>query len=331
MDSIVEGLRLRKEGVKNPIFVLGATLPSRLEEAAKENIIITVSNFEILKELNRIKKPPVFHVKMDTGMHRQGFLSTDIPKVLKLLKSYRLRPQGIYTHFAAAKDAAYPTYTLEQLKKFNRVVSDFRKAGFSAKGGSPSSPGYGRAGASGGKNLIRHAAASGGALLFPEAHLDMVRIGMGLYGYWPSPEAQIAKRNAPITLRPVLTWKTVVSETKEIPRDSFVGYDLTERVPQDTKIAVLPVGYWHGYDRGLSGLSDVLVRGRRVRVLGRVSMDMIVVDVTKVSKVKAGDEVTLVGRSGKEVIWADELALKIGTSQYEFLTRINPLIKRFIV
>ena len=317
VDSITEALALRREGIKNPILVLGSTLPILFAEAIKENIIVTISNFASLAALGKTKNRPVFHIKIDTGMHRQGFLPKDIFKLIKILKRFKLSPQGIYTHFAAAKDIAYPSYTLAQLEKFKSVVSEFRRAGFTS--------------------LIRHAAASGGTLLFPESHLDMARIGMSLYGYFPSLEAKLYLQDK-VKLKPVLAWKMLIAEIKEIPAGSYVGYDLTEKVSRKTKIAVLPIGYWHGYDRGLSGIGEVLIRGRRAKVLGRVSMDMIVVDITDInnkfkaqsSKVKTGSEVVLIGRQGKEEIWADELALKIGTSQYEFLTRINPLIKRVV-
>jgi alanine racemase len=190
-----------------------------------------------------------------------------------------------------------------------------------------------RAGFSG---FLKHAASSGGAIFYPESHFDMVRIGMGLYGYLPinSKFPACAGRQIPnskfLSLKPVLTWKTVVGEIKEIPKGEYIGYDLTEKTKNKTKIAVLPVGYWHGYDRGLSGVGEVLIGGKRRRVLGRVSMDMVVVDVSNPPLVKVGDEVVLVGKQGKEAIRADELAQKIKTSHYEFLTRINPLIKRLV-
>jgi alanine racemase len=274
-------------------------------------------------------------------MHRQGFLPKDVPRLLRKIKRYKIVPTGIYTHFASAKDAAYPTYTREQFARFKEVIAQFEKAGF--------------------PKLIRHAAASGGTLLFPETHLDMVRIGMSLYGYWPSPEAKISsllvrskdksQKIKKLELTSALSWYTFVVETKKIKKGSYVGYDLTERVSRDTQIAVLPIGYWHGYDRGLSNIGEVLVRGRRARVLGRVCMDMVVIDVTEINGVKVGDKVTLIGKSRrgvgtptspsksknrasgqkKEELWADELALKIGTSQYEFLTRVNPLIKRLLI
>ena len=311
VDSIVEGLRLRREGIKNPTLVLGATLPARLSDARESAIILTISNFDALRALSHLKEPPDFHIKIDTGMHRQGFLSKDILALLKMLKHSHLNPAGIYTHFAAAKDVAYPTYTKMQLAEFEKAVAAFHRAGF--------------------KNIVRHATASGGTLLFPETHLDRVRIGMGMYGYWPSEESRIKNQESRFLLKPVLIWKTVITEIKEIPAGSAVGYDLTERVSRKTKIAVLPIGYWHGYDRGLSSVGEVLIRGKRVKVLGRVSMDMTVIDVTDVPWVKDGDEVVLIGKQKKDAIWADEVALKLGTTQYEVLTRINPLIRRIAV
>lgn len=316
VDSIIEALRLREEGIKNAILVLGYTLPEMLKEAAARDIVVTVSTFETLREISGLKTKPKFHIKIDTGMHRQGFLPRQIQKLIKLIRTYKLIPEGIFTHFAIAKDCCYPAYTFLQAEKFENAIGLFRKSGFN--------------------NLIRHAAASGGTILYPGTHLDMVRIGMGLYGYYPSPESEINLSSgmfnlSKIDLKPVLTWKTLVGEVKEIPSGSCVGYDLTERVFRKTKIAVLPVGYWHGFDRGLSGTGEILIRGRKRKVLGRVSMDMVVVDVTESPRAAVGDEAVLIGRQGKESIWAGDLAMKIGTSPYEVLTRVNPLIERIIV
>ena len=319
VDSIVEALRLREEGIKNSILVLGSTLPGRMKEVVEKGIILTVSSFESFEALVKLKFRPEFHIKIDTGMHRQGFLPEQVPKFIKLLKRFsakggsvsggKLAPQGVYTHFAS-KDWGYPAYMELQFEKFKKIVKQFQRAGF--------------------RKIISHSAASDGTLLFPQAHLDMVRVGMGLYGYWPSWVAKV-RHPSKMTLKPVLSWKTVVVEIKKIPKGAYVGYDLIEQVSRVTEIAVLPVGYWHGYDRGFSSIGEVLIRGKRAKVLGRVSMDMTVVDITDIPKVKVGDRVVLIGRQGREEIWADEVALKIGTSQYEFLTRINPLIERIIV
>lgn len=308
VDSITEALRIRHDGLTNSMLVLGHTLPARIEDARRGGITITVSQFETLADLARMRVRPAFHLKIDTGMHRQGFLPEDLPRVIGMLKRAHLIPEGMYTHFAAAKDKKDPLYTRMQTRAFADAVAMMRTAGFS--------------------RMILHAAASGATLLFPETHFDMVRIGMGLYGYWPSAEAAVTYRRSHTKLKPVLTWKTVVGEVKEIPKESCIGYDSTECVRMRTRIAVLPIGYWHGFDRGLSSAGEVLIRGKRARVLGRVSMDMIAVDVTKILGVHVGDEVVIIGRQGKDAVWADEIAKKIDTTAYEVIARLNPLIRR---
>ena len=310
VDSITEAIRLRREGIHQPILVLGHTLPSHFEEAREKQIVLTISSFENLKVLAALKHRPEFHLKIDTGMHRQGFLADQIETLVFLLKKAKLVPNGIYTHFAEAKDPNDKKFTSKQHGIFLDIIERFKKNGVDT-------------------GLI-HASASGGTLLCPESHFDMVRVGMGLYGYWPSKESKNKNQELQIELQPVLTWKTIVSEIKEIPAGSKVGYDLTEKVLRPTKIAVLPIGYWHGYDRGLSGCGEVLIRGTRAKNLGRISMDMTVADVTDISGTKAGDEVVLIGVQDNNAIFAEEVAEKIDTTHYEVLTRINPLIKRII-
>lgn len=312
VDSIVEALRLRKDGIKHPILVLGHTLPGRMADAVKRDIIVSISNFDSLFALAALKKRPHFHLKLDTGMCRQGFLPEDVSRLTAFLRKARLKPHGVFTHFSSAKDPDDPAFTAKQFETFSAMLDVLEAAGYTG--------------------CMRHASATGGALLFPEAHLDMVRIGMGLYGYWPSEESQKTKniKRKTIKLKPVLAWKSVIAEVKKIPKGSRVGYDGTERVSRDTIMAVIPIGYWHGYDRGLSKIGEMLVRGKHARVLGRISMDMTVIDVTDIPKALVGDEVVLIGVQGKEKILADELAGKIDTTAYEFLTSINPLIKRII-
>lgn len=319
-DTLSEAVKLRKAGIKKPILVLGYTRQARLAEAAENNISITLYNAGDLDFLSKnarifIEHPLKIHLKIDTGMHRQGVFPEDLPAFLiKLKKIPDIKIEGIYTHFASAKDVAYPFYTKNQLEKFKKAIKILENNGF--------------------KNLIKHAAATGAALLYPESRLDMARIGIGLYGLWPSKEAEIQHHKIlgkKISLKPVLKWKTVVAQVKKIKKDDFIGYDLTERMPANGKIAVLPIGYWHGYDRGFSGTGEVLINGARCKVLGRVSMDMIVVDINKAGKVEPEDEAVLLGRQGNEEISAFELAQKIGTIPYEIITRINPQTPRIVV
>ncbi|MEX0672894.1 MAG: alanine racemase [Candidatus Paceibacterota bacterium] len=314
VDTLVEGLRLREEGITAPILVLGYTLPDMFTKAADNDISIMISGFESLGHALRYagKKPLKIHIKCDTGMHRQGFLEGQIKKAVRDIRKAenpKVVIEGVFTHFADAKNPSEPRRTQEQIEIFERVRQEFVDAGHSP---------------------IVHAAATSTTVIFPEAHYDMVRVGIGLYGLWPSVATkQYAQEWLP--LQPVLSWKSVVSEVKAVPAGSQFGYGFTESVARDSKIAVIPIGYWHGYPRSLSSIGHMLIRGKRAKVLGTVSMDITVVDVTDIKGVKAGDEVMLIGKDGKDDITADELAGMTGTINYEIVTRINPLIKRFYV
>lgn len=311
VDSLVEGLRLRKAGIRKPILVLGPTLHNRFQEAAKKKIVISISNFGALKALAGSKSVSQFHIKVDTGMHRQGFYLEDLPRVIKLLNSkfsiLNSRLKGIYTHFASAKDVNYPTYTEKQFSEFQKAVRLFEKAGF--------------------RGLVKHCAATGATLIDKKYHLDAVRVGIGFYGLWPSKELEM-QVGRKVDLRPVLSWRAVISEIKTLKPGDYVGYDLFERVSRDTKIAVIPIGYWHGFPRALSSIGEVIVNGRRARVLGRVSMDLVAVG--PVSGCKPGDVVTFIGKDGASELLAFDVARAAGTIHYELLTRLNPLMERVI-
>ncbi len=306
VDSVVEGLSLRKLGIQTPILVLGYTLPELQKEAVDNNISLSISNCEALESLlsQNFLKIPNIHIKVDTGMSRQGFLLSEQKKLIDLLlqNKNKINIEGLFTHFAAAKNPAFPKETNSQIAEFQNWREALLKAGF---------------------KFIAHACATSGTILFPQAHFDMVRIGIGMYGLWPSAETEsYAKDKLP--LKPILSWKTVVGEIKTLDQERGVGYDFTETVPAGTKVAILPIGYWHGYPRALSSIGHVLINKQKARVLGRVSMDMLIIDVTKIKDVKVGDEVTLIG----DEISAEYLANLHGSSWYELVTRLNPLIKR---
>jgi alanine racemase len=312
---------LREEGIKLPILILGYTLPEKLQGAVDADLSISVSHFESLQEVIKIAETSSvkIHIKVDTGMHRQGFMLSDVSKLLKMLTEVssdvkkHLQVEGLFTHFASAKNPAFPERTKKQLAEFEQWVELFKKAGF---------------------NPIVHAAATSSAILFPESHFDMVRIGIGLYGLWPSLETKAfgekraGKKNG-IFLKPVLTWKTIVGEIKSLKNAGAVGYDFTETLPKNSKIAILPIGYWHGYSRTLSCVGTVLINNLPAKVVGRVSMDMVIVDVTHIKNVRVGDEVVLLGTRKEPT--AMGIATLLGDSWYEILTRLNPLIKRFFV
>ncbi|MSR73439.1 alanine racemase [Candidatus Parcubacteria bacterium] len=333
VDSIIEAIAIRKAGVTVPIFVLGYTLPEMLATAVEMDISIAVSTFETLEAI--AEQASVFaqnsqgsqgsqkikvHIKVDTGMHRQGFQEGEMSRLIDELKrltsladkddkSAKIIIEGLFTHFAAAKNPAFPADTLAQIALFEKWVSAFTKAGF---------------------NPIKHACASGGTFLFPQAHFDMVRVGIALYGLYPSRETQLFMKDK-ITLKPALSWKTILGEVKKVSRGGKVGYDFTETLQRDTVMGICPIGYWHGFPRNLSSIGYVIVRGKKARVVGRVSMDMINVDLTDIGEVKVGDEVTLIGQDGEEVVSVEDIASAVANSSYEVITRLNPLIKRIYV
>ncbi len=310
VDSVPEGLKLRENGLKKPILVLGPTLlPALIKEAAENSIILSISNFDALKNLANSKSKTEFHLKIDTGMHRQGFDVSELPRAVKFIKSSKLSDNltGVFTHFASAKDMNYPTYTDMQFAEFKKAISILEKGGF--------------------KNLMKHAAATGGTLIDPKYHLDAVRIGIGLYGLWPSKELEIQKKN--LKLKPALSWHSLISEIKMLKKGDFVGYDLSERVSEPTKIAIVPIGYWHGFPRSLSGTGEVLINGKRAGILGRVSMDLITVNANGIA-CAIGDKATIIGRQKKTELNAFDVAQKCGTVHYELATRINPLIERMV-
>ncbi|MCX6559400.1 MAG: alanine racemase [Candidatus Aminicenantes bacterium] len=313
VDSVVEGSRLRESGVTKPILVLGPTLPYLLPSAAEHALHLTVSGWEALDALAKAAKRPGYHLKIDTGMHRQGFYPADLPKAWAKIRKARLQSglAGVYTHFMAAKDPGYPGSARAQYDEFRKALAFLKTA--------PGRPAH----------VVSHCAASGAALLDRRYHLDAVRFGICLYGLWPSKELEM-RFGGEMQFRPVLSWRSIVSEIKPARKGSFVGYDMTERLDRNSKLAIIPIGYWHGYDRGLSGNGEVLINGRRARVRGRISMDMIIVDVTD-APCKVGDIATLIGTDGKHTVTAAELGVRIGTTAYEMLTRINPLVKRIVL
>ena len=156
----------------------------------------------------------------------------------------------------------------------------------------------------------------------------MVRVGIGMYGVWPSQETEAFAKDK-FQLTPVLSWKTIIGEINNIKADERIGYDFTEKILKDSKVAILPIGYWHGYPRALSGIGQVLVNGKYAKVLGRICMDIIMIDVTEIKGVKVGDEVTIIGSCGKETLSIGDISFLIGGSDYEIMTTINPLIKKF--
>lgn len=312
VDSIIEAVALRRAGVKVNILVLGYTQPANFPVAMKNNVVITISSLHSLRQLLVMSQPPKFHLKIDTGMHRQGFTPVDLISALAFFSNLAINDKkrtqlvGVYSHLASASNKNHIAETHQQITMFENALDQLTQAGFPRQ------------------SLVKHLSATGGTIGYPEARYDLVRIGLGMYGYWPSAEWQ-KHFDHKIKLQPALAWKTIIGEVKMIIEQGAVGYDFTERVKPRTKLGICPVGYWHGFPRALSGIGEIIVRGKRAKVIGRVSMDMIAIDVTRIRNIKAGDIVTLIG----EKVPAERLATLAHTSVYEIITRLNPLIQKF--
>ena len=318
VDSVDEALAVRKLCAKKPVLVLGYTPISRVKDAVKAGISITTYNASALREANRAataKHPAKIHLKIETGLNRQGVTIDGLSDLLPLLRrSEHVWLEGISTHFANIEDTRDPTEAMRQLGLYERALDSVRGQGLDP--------------------FWKHTACSAAAILYPETRFNLIRLGISLYGFWPSGETLVSakERGINIKLKPVMTWKTIVAQVKTVKRGMAVGYGLSESMTRDAKVAILPIGYYDGFDRvGMSGNGQAIIKGMRCRVIGRVAMNMCMVDVTDIGKIKEEDEVVLIGKQGSEIITAEQLAQKAGTINYEIVARLNPLIPRIVI
>jgi len=254
-------------------------------------------------------------LKLETGTYRQGLELADAMQLASHIENTDgVMLEGVSSHFANVEDTIHHDVARRQLDRFDEMVGALRSAGHAVQ--------------------VRTMANSAATILWPHAHLEVVRPGIAVYGMWPSREtylsAMLVGRHE-IELRPALTWCTKIVQLKDVPPGADVGYGCTFRTTTQSRIAVLPVGYYDGYDRSLSNLSHVLVRGHRAPVRGRVCMNMTMVDVTHVPDVALGDEVVLLGRQGDEEVSAETIGDWAGTINYEVTTRIIEAIPRIAV
>lgn len=305
--SSEEALSLRRLLPRAQILLLGALHPGRVRALLSAGVVPSVSCAEDASLLEhalagRRSRYPV-HLKIDTGMGRLGIWHAEAEGLVRHLASCRrLEVRGLYTHFSSADDDG--PLTRLQLERFRRVVRLARSAGLEPD--------------------CLHAANSIGMIRFRRARLDLVRPGIVLYGINP-----VAPRPIGLDVRPLLSWRTRICFLKRVEKGRTLSYGAAYRAPKTTTVAVLPVGYGHGYRISLSNRAEVLVGGRRCRVVGRVTMDHTLVDVGGVPGVRRWDEVTLIGRQGRERVGAEELARHAGTIPYEILCGIHPKVPRF--
>jgi alanine racemase len=299
---VEEGVRLREAGLSTPILVLSECPPGSETDALAATLTPTLYTPAGLSRLAAAAGGTVgVHVKVDTGMHRVGVYPPEATAVfLDRVAGVGLRLDGLFTHFAMAGEDA--VMVEEQLALFLKVVEDVRAAGHN--------PG------------LLHAANSAATILHPQAHLDLVRTGIAIYGI--EPEAGVGDD---LELRPALSWRSAVSMVKRLPAGDRTSYGQRYRIEHDAWVATVPVGYADGYPRLLSSRADVLIGGRRCRVAGNVTMDQIIVDCGDVEPA-AGEEVVLLGRQGEDTITAYELAGLAGTIPYEIVTGIGARVPR---
>jgi alanine racemase len=300
---VEEGVLLRSAGIEAPILVLSEFPPGSEEEALAANLTPSLYSDGGLTRLLQAAdgEPVAVHVKVDTGMHRVGvYPPEDAAAFIARVVDSGLQVQGLWTHFARSEEDEVTTK--EQLDRLLNVAGQVRAAGVAPR--------------------YVHAANSGAVIRHPEAHLDLVRPGIAIYGLEPGPGV-----GADLGLRPALSWHSAVSFVKRLPAGERVSYGHRYRLDRDAWVATVPVGYADGYPRLLSSRADVLIGGRRCRVAGGVTMDQLIVDCGDLEP-EPGDPVVLLGRQGTEEIAAAELAALSDTVAYEIVTRIGPRVPR---
>jgi alanine racemase len=317
VNSLEEALEVTRLGIQKPIAILGHTSLDQIEDVVHygyRQVLYRLDVAEALSECaGKLATISKIHLKIETGTNRQGVAPSELEEFVGALRKLpRLEIEGVYTHFANIEDTLDPSFARSQSRRFQEALSVLARAGITPR--------------------HVHAMATAGALLYPELSFTMARVGIGAYGVWPSRETQLAarERGRVITLAPTLTWKTRVIQVKQVNAGDYVGYGLTYQATRPMRLAVLPVGYYDGYDRKLSNSGRALIHSRPVPVIGRVAMNMTMLDVTDVGA-QIDDEVVLLGRQGNAEIRVEELAERIGTIPYEVLARLNPLIPRIVV
>ena len=303
-----EAAPLRAAGITSRILVLGPIAGDQADLVVALDLDQTVSDPSLAEAVDRVARARgrviSLHLKVDTGMRRVGIRPQQVQSVAERIAALRsVRLVGLMTHLAAA-EAEDPTFAREQLARFAEAERGLAAAGVRAS--------------------VRHAANSAALIFLPEARLNLVRPGIMLYGCHPRGR----QRHIEPLLTPALRLRTVINHIQEVARGDSVSYGRTFVAPRDLCVATLPVGYADGYGRLLSNQGHVLIRGLRVPIVGRVCMDMTMVDVTRVSGARVGDEVVLIGRQGAEEITADDVAELQGTISYEVLCRIGPRVPR---
>ncbi len=307
--SIDEALKLRQYEIETPILLFGIHFKEQIEQAVNARIALSISSLEQAEMIEQVAaklgQSAAVHLKVDTGMGRLGIpLRSAKETIQKILLFSSLKMEGIYTHFPIAEEIS-SAYTEDQIRDFHNLIAVLGERGISF--------------------AYRHAANSAAILNYKSAHFNLVRPGLALYGIYPD-----VTLGAKVELTPVLHWRARVILVKLLQAGESVGYGRTFVAKEKSMIAILPVGYSHGYPVALSSQAHVVINGKRYPVAGRVSMDYIAVSLGS-DVVRSGDIATLIGNDRAAKVTTEELAVLAQTIPYEIVTRINPQIPRVVI
>lgn len=305
--SVEEGVELRRGNVMAPILVLGYVAPGQADTVLMYDLRVALFDLELAKALNQWAKPMMrkakVHIKVDTGMGRVGLQPLGVAEFAQALAGLpNIEVEGIFTHFAAA-DEPENDYTASQAKRFDAALAALAGADLMPE--------------------IRHASNSAGLLIHPNAHYDLVRAGIAIYGLPPAPGI-----DWPVKLTPALSWKSRIGQVKWVEPGTAISYGCTYTAGDREQIASLPVGYADGLSRHLSNNGAVLIHGQRCPIVGRICMDQTLVRVPAGVEARVGDEAVLIGRQGDAEITATDMAEWIGTINYEVICAISPRVHR---
>lgn len=307
-----EGIELRRDGIEQPILVLGYSCEAQYPDMVQWEITPTIYSLDMAKAFDaaaeKAGKVANIHIKIDTGMSRIGFLPREesLDEIEKIHGLRHLRIQGMFTHFACA-DMRDKTHVGHQIEKFRQMIDGVRQRGIPVE--------------------IFHCSNSASIMELPSEHMNLVRAGIILYGLYPSHEMEEER----LPLKPVMSLYSHVVHVKEVPEGVTVGYGATYVTRRPTRIGTIPVGYADGYPRILSNRASVLIRGRRAPIIGRVCMDQFMVDVTDMPEVSVGDVVTLIGRDGEETLSVEEISEMAGSFNYEFVCDVSRRVPRVYI
>jgi len=319
-----EAIQLREAGIKAPVLLFGQCLPAYVDTLTSLNIWASINSFESAQALSseavRCNQTVCGHIKVDTGMGRLGVMADEIAlsdtaggqkkealdTIQAITSLQKIKIEGIFTHFANA-DSKDKTHAICQLAIFNKLLDALNKRGIEFK--------------------FRHTANSAATIELPDSHLDLVRPGISQYGLWPSP----AIDRSLIDLKPAMAIKSRIIQIKDVGSGFKVSYGSTHTTSAATRIATIPIGYADGYDRILSSQGHMLVRGKRAPIIGRVCMDLTMLDVGHIPEASLNDEVIILGKQGSEAISADEIAERVGSINYEIVSSLTARVPKVYV